>query len=172
MNITGTVRIAAKGIGKDANIHDAIVTLTVGGRELANLQTDRQGRFSYADESDYGGTTLICRVEKSGFHPSTKTLKINADTMHVDIHLESLRSPENPWWKQPWAIICGLILLVAIILVTLMGDSDKRDIRGREADFKQGTEYQKKTQGGKEYKEVDTKAKNLPKMERKDRQVK
>jgi len=102
MKITGTVRKGSGEANEERIVHDAVVTLTVGTRELANLQTDRLGQFSYEEKSYYGGATLICRVEKPGFLPYEHTRTIDADELHLDIHLTSqtavsTKTPSTPF---------------------------------------------------------------------------
>jgi hypothetical protein len=122
MKIYGTVKDAKYEKG----IQGAKVCVSVGDKELAVLSTDNNGKFELGVEESYAGKTLVCRVEKKGYHPRELVVPVKKDKVTVDTELDPVEEdkPPAPVKKGQWPKIAigmaGLAIVVAIIALLVV----------------------------------------------------
>lgn len=125
MRVWGTVKDAKR----EKPIPNAKISLFIGERELAALDSDSNGEFEYKETASYIGETLICQVEMKGYHPQKASYKIEKDEIPLDIELVPIIR-ENPFRKfflrvikflrRRWPIVAGGAAAIVIIVVALI----------------------------------------------------
>lgn len=115
MEIIGTVR--EKGSDGEATvIPDANVELIVGTDVLFDGDTGEIGQFKFErPDLNYPGAILICKVKKDGYRPKEQSVKLDQDTMQIDVELVRTGGNETtPHWGM-WAVGALLLILLGIV---------------------------------------------------------
>jgi hypothetical protein len=81
MRAYGSVRDAVS----QRPVAGARVVLAIGDMEIAELYSDRMGRFEYREEAQYIGELITCSVEKVRFEPREVNYKIAHDAVELGI---------------------------------------------------------------------------------------
>lgn len=108
-----------------APIEGARIELTVSGKQIAVLSSDRNGRIEKGLEADLWGQTLSWTMEQEGYLNQQGSLQVDQEEISLEVALDPKvvgggKPVQRHWWQQQQAwyiVIAAGILLAAVIVV-------------------------------------------------------
>jgi len=91
MRVSGVIRDGSS----NKAVSRARIVLTVSQSQLAELVSDRDGRFEYRDEASRAGEVLLCKIDKKGYKANETSTRIEGDVVDLDLRVTPIPVDED-----------------------------------------------------------------------------